>query len=277
MYRPFDVRNINYNLSKIQRNRYSVMRNYLQKESNIGLIASKQFGYHQHFICFVTNVINEKSSQPFAPYYNFPLYLYQENFSKTEKVANLNKAIVAEISQRIGWSFTEEKEETENTFAPIDILDYIYAVLHSPSYRERYKEFLKIDFPRAPYPQDAAQFRELATLGAKLRRLHLMEDVEPSPDMATYPKEGSNEVEKPKYVSGKVYINDAQYFDNVPLEAWEFYIGGYQPAQKWLKDRKGRTLGYEDIVHYQRIIRVFKETSEVMREVEEKKIIKYEQ
>jgi hypothetical protein len=96
-----------------------------------------------------------------------------------------------------------------------------------------------------------------------------MEGVEPSPDMATYPKEGSNEVEKPKYDTGKVYINDTQYFDNVPLEAWEFYIGGYQPALKWLKDRKGRTLGYEDIIHYQRIIRVLKETGEVMKVLDE--------
>jgi predicted helicase len=204
----------------------------------------------------------------------FPLYLYPEIdklFSDKKRKPNLNRDIVNEISQRIGWSFTEEKDETENTFAPIDILDYIYAVLHSPLYRERYKEFLKIDFPRAPYPQDAAQFRELATLGAKLRRLHLMEGVEPSPDMATYPKEGSNEVEKPKYITGKVYINDVQYFDNVPLEAWEFYIGGYQPAQKWLKDRKGRILGYEDIVHYQQMIRVLWETGEVMREMEKLK------
>jgi predicted helicase len=275
-YRPFDTPYIYYDTRRIERARENVMQHFIKGE-NVALITCRQSAINswEHVgitkniagDCCISNRTKERG-------YIFPLYLYSVGDivdgkrMPDKRVPNLNKAIVAEIAQRIGLSFTEEKKETENTFAPIDILDYIYAVLHSPSYRERYKEFLKIDFPRVPYPQDAAQFRELATLGAKLRRLHLMESVEPSPDMATYPKEGSNEVKKPKYVSGKVYINDTQYFDNVPLEAWEFYIGGYQPAQKWLKDRKGRTLGYEDIVHYQRIIRVLKETGEVMKEIE---------
>jgi len=117
-------------------------------------------------------------------------------------------------------------------------------------------------------------------LGGKLRRLHLMEGVEPQQGMADYPIAGSNEIEKPHFVchcgldpqspsNGKVYINETQYFDNVPSVAWNFYIGGYQPAQKWLKDRKGKTLGYDDIRHYQKIIWVLKETEEVMREVDE--------
>jgi predicted helicase len=269
-FRPFDLRNINYDLKRVKRHRYSVMRHMLM-ENNLSLLIPKQ-SITEEYGFFIANTINDINYTGIAGQYGagltFPLYLHSQPdklFSDAKRKPNLDEAIVAEIAQCIGWSFTEEKEETENTFAPIDILDYIYAVLHSPSYRERYKEFLKIDFPRVPYPQDARQFSELATLGAKLRRLHLMEGVEPSPDMATYPKEGSNEVEKPNYVTGKVYINDAQYFDNVPLEAWEFYIGGYQPAQKWLKDRKGRTLGYEDIIHYQRIIRVLWETGEVMR------------
>ena len=174
------------------------------------------------------------------------------------------------------------------SFAPIDVFDYIYAVLHSPTYRERYKGFLKIDFPRVSYPQDATQFWTLVESGGKLRRLHLMEDVESQEGMADFPVAGSNEVEKPEYVTprhpeplprhpelvsgfhydvgiaghssttltnqarneekdgrndGRVYINNTQYFDNVPIVSWNFYIGGYQPAKKWLKDRKGRTLG----------------------------------
>ena len=121
-----------------------------------------------------------------------------------------------------------------------------------------------------PYPENAERFGALAALGGKLRRLHLMDGVEPQEDMANFPITGSNEVETPKYVDNKVFINDTQYFEHVPPEAWNFYIGGYQPAQKWLKDRKGRTLGYEDIRHYQRIVRVLKETGDVMREVDEK-------
>jgi very-short-patch-repair endonuclease len=178
----------------------------------------------------------------------------------------------------------EESQLSERgKFAPIDLLDYIYAVLHSPAYRERYKEFLKIDFPRVPYPQDAAQFRALATLGAKLRRLHLFEGVEPTVGMATYPKEGSNKVEKSLYSpplegcpkggvvdrdGGRVWINDVQYFDHVPSVAYEFFIGGYQPAQKWLKDRKGRTLNYDDIQHYQKIIAVLWQTGEIQGELD---------
>jgi hypothetical protein len=128
----------------------------------------------------------------------------------------------------------------EGNFFAIDLLDYIYAVLHSPAYREKYKEFLKIDFLRIPYPKNAEQFLRLAKLGGKLRKLHLLEGVEPEKGLADY------------LVAGKVYINDTQYFSNVPLEAWNFYIGGYQPAQKWLKDRKGRVLSYDDKLHYQR-------------------------
>jgi len=86
--------------------------------------------------------------------------------------------------------------------------------------------------------------------------------------LADFPTEGSNEIENLKYVGDKVYINKVQYFDQAPLEAWNFYIGGYQPAQKWLKDRKGRILGYDDIRHYQRIIRVLKETGETMHNLD---------
>jgi predicted helicase len=173
----------------------------------------------------------------------------------------------------------------EGFFAPMDVLDYIYAVLHSPTYRERYKEFLKIDFPRVLYPENTEQFWKLVESGGKLRRLHLLEGVEPQEGIADYPVVGSDEIEKiyltpcpsPKArgdsppseglgEASRVYINDTQYFDHVPPETWNFYIGGYQPAQKWLKDRKGQTLGYDDIVHYQRIIRVLKETMEIMNE-----------
>jgi predicted helicase len=167
--------------------------------------------------------------------------------------------------------FVEEAEvgTTRKTFAPIDLLDYIYAVLHSPNYREKYKEFLKIDFPRIPYPEDAKQFRTLSTLGGKLRRLHLLDGVEPQEGTADYPVPGNDEVEKIQYdeADRKVFINKKQFFDNVPREAWEFYIGGYQVAQKWLKDRKGRVLSYDETLHYRRIITVLLKTIEIMEEI----------
>jgi len=102
------------------------------------------------------------------------------------------------------------------TFAPIDILDYIYAVLHAPKYRETYKEFLKIDFPRVPYPTDQKQFWDLVALGKQIREIHLLESPKVEDFISSYPVEGTNIVGKPKYAKGKVYINDTQYFDNVP-------------------------------------------------------------
>jgi predicted helicase len=180
----------------------------------------------------------------------------------------LNRKIVDELSKKIGLRYTEEKEETPKTFAPIDVLDYIYAVLHSPTYRETYSEFLKIDFPRVPYPKNADQFRKLSSIGATLRKYHLLDDVEPSYKMASYPIEGSNEIEKLEYKDGNVYINKTQYFENLPFEAWNFFIGGYQPAQKWLKDRKGHTLSVDEIEHYQKIITALYKTYEIQGHID---------
>jgi len=221
--------------------------------------------------------------------YMFPLYLYSKDQNQTtidnhvDRVPNLNKEIIQQIAAGLGLTFTNEKEEKgevgfandpdlrpefRQSFAPIDLLDYIYAVLHSPVYREKYKEFLKIDFPRVPYPTNAKQFFELAALGKQLRELHLLESPDTEKYITQYPIDGTNEVTKPVYQNGKVFINEDQYFDNVPETAWNFYIGGYQPAQKWLKDRKGRTLDFEDILHYQKIIVALSETERLMGEID---------
>ncbi len=148
-------------------------------------------------------------------------------------------------------------------------------MLHSPAYREKYKEFLKIDFPRVPYPEDREKFWQLVKLGGELRRIHLLESPKVDQRITTYPQTGTNLVEKPRYEmadgadTGRVWINGEQYFDGVPRLAWEFYIGGYQPAQKWLKDRKGRELSFEDILHYQKIVVALVETDGLMRAVDE--------
>ncbi|WP_395167488.1 type ISP restriction/modification enzyme [Francisella salimarina] len=165
-----------------------------------------------------------------------------------------------------GWQSQTDGVVLKN-FTPIDLLDYIYAVLHSPSYRDRYKEFLKIDFPRVPYPTKDT-FWQLVELGGQLRQIHLLESSVVTDYITSYPIDGDNIVDKPSYKDGKVYINKEQYFDNVPAVAWNFYIGGYPPAQKWLKDRKGRELGFEDILHYQKIIVALSETDRLMREID---------
>lgn len=277
-YRPFDKRFTLYSSSSqgvLWRPRHDTSKHFLH--NNLGLAICKRQTSSDFRHIFILNTFSERcyvSLQTGEVSYNFPLYLYpdqkdQQNLDlNSERSPNLNLEIVNEIAKQLGLSFTNEKEETKDTFAPLDILDYIYAVLHSPNYREKYKEFLKIDFPRVPYPKDKESFWKLVELGGKLRQLHLLEDPELSNSKTTYPIAGENEVEKIEYKDNSVFINPSQYFGNVPKEAWEFYIGGYQPAQKWLKDRKGRTLEYEDIVHYQKIIQTLLRTGEIMKEID---------
>ena len=164
-----------------------------------------------------------------------------------------------------------------NTFTPVDVLDYIYAVLHSPTYRSTYAEFLKIDFPRVPYARNIEQFWHLVGLGNQLRHYHLLTHPNCSNYQTQYPIDGNNVVDKPRAVVSAtkgvefvdVYINNTQYFADVPQVAFDFYIGGYQPAQKWLKDRKGSALGFDDILHYQQIIVSLTQTAALMLLVDE--------
>src|SRR5690554_4226625 len=223
--------------------------------------------FYLHIQCSVSLQTGEVS-------YAFPLYLYPETNGQhtieqsAVRKPNLKAEIVNQIAEKLGLTFTNEKATSKDTFAPIDILDYIYADLHSPTYREKYKEFLKIDFPRVPYPKDKDTFWQLVKLGGEIRQIHLLESPKVEQYITQYPIDGDNVVGKTKYKDGKVYINETQYFDKVPQVAWEFYIGGYQPAQKWLKDRKGRRLEFDDILHYQKIIVALTETAKLMAEID---------
>ncbi len=491
-YRPFDDKHIYYDQNLIGRAFYKTMKNLINKD-NLGLVVSKQFNDTFKYVLISNkicdmNLISNAGS--FGAGFSFPLYLYPETTAQQTlldstppvghpskggefRIPNLNPEIVKQIADGLGIPFVTEKEHTPNpsqegnkSFAPIDLLDYIYAVLHSPSYRGKYKEFLKIDFPRVPFPhqvgtgrdlsvQDALsmqnalsgqeiqeKFWDLVKLGSKLRQIHLLESPIVEKYITQYPEDGDNVVVKPRYESnpsisnspplegcpqdgvvkntpiyyntiidlpynpalkarakelryaenlsevlfwmqvhkgkfynidfdrqriignyivdfyvkklglvveidgsshddnkdlydkkredylkslglkifripvndilqnmvkaiadleefiksnyneppvniakdkepprpmgtppkegnlGKVHINENQYFDNVPELAWNFYIGGYQPAQKWLKDRKDRELSYEDILHYQKIIVALGETSRIMEEID---------
>lgn len=272
-YRPFDNRIIYYDTDLVVRHRHSQIKHSLSP--NVSLLTGRQTKNQEANHFFVSNTLSEmKTAESSTGSYHFPLYLYPDDNAqqtldgKSKRVPNLNSEIVDKIAAAVGLTFTNEKEETDGTFAPTDILDYIYAVLHSPSYREKYKEFLKIDFPRVPYPKDAVTFWQLVALGGELRGIHLLESPVVNRFITSFNVGGDNIVEKPEYKNGNVYFNPTQCFENVPEIAWNFYIGGYQPAQKWLKDRKGRKLSFEDVQHYQKIIVALTETDRIMKEID---------
>jgi hypothetical protein len=127
-----------------------------------------------------------------------------------------------------------------------------------------YVEFLKIDFPRIPWPANAAEFWGVSDKGGHLRRLHLMEPQAIGDAVFPFKGDGNAVVDGPRYEGGRVWINETQYFDNVSEASWEFFIGGYQPAEKWLKDRKARALSFEDVKHYQCILKILSETDRIM-------------
>lgn len=274
VYRTFDIKKTLYtgfSTGFLGRPRDKLTCHFLN--TNVGLLLRRNTPPVPFTHIFITkNMISEGvlGIDPNGRESIFPLYLYSEELGKTIRTPNLNPEIVKEISEKLGLTYAPDSDGGKtDSFAPIDLLDYIYAVLHSPKYRETYKEFLKIDFPRVPYPTDIDMFWKMVELGGQIRRIHLMESDVLNTPVTTYPVEGENEVVKPAYKNGKVYINKEQYFDGVPELAWNFYIGGYQPLQKWLKDRKGRLLSDEDIVHYQKIVVALTETDRLMKEIDE--------
>lgn len=310
-YRPFDNREIYYDSSLIDFGREAVMTHILQgclaftclRQSRSGELGSISISNH---------MVGKDAISSLDRCSVFPLYIYPETTIDgvpNPRVPNFNPQTIAAFAAALGLAFVSEKAETvttantidsdidskpktAQTFAPIDVLDYIYAVLHSPKYRDTYKEFLKIDFPRVPYPTDAAAFWQLVALGAQLRAIHLLDDAvfddhaittrfvqldaKGQADNRITRKivktdwEITSDIHNPaEPKTGRVFINDNQCFENIPETAFNFYIGGYQPAQKWLKDRQGRTLERADQTHYRRIIDALTRTATLMTAVDE--------
>jgi predicted helicase len=290
-YRPFDTRKIYYSPDMVDWGREKYMQHIVENK-NYAFVTARQSTTENWSLAQITkNMIDNRYHFSYKGIpTEFPLYLYPETNGQqtidksTERKPNLNQEIINEIAEKLGITFTNEKEDTKKTFAPIDILDYIYAVLHSPTYREKYKEFLKIDFPRVSYPKNENTFWNLVKLGKEVREIHLLEsnkveDYITSYEMAEDAENDHNivntkigkkdwEIIDTEKQLGRIWINESKYFDNVPVTAWEFYIGGYQPAQKWLKDRKERELKFEDILHYQKIIVALTETDRIMKEID---------
>lgn len=276
LYRPFDIRYINYTGTTkgvVGYPRYAVLGCML-KHDNISLCTIRS-NRDYHFDIFVSNLIADKTMLSSKDDISqMPLYVYKENMGQEERIVNFNKELYDKIAKGMNYLpcyddnvLVDPISEYNGVLYPQALFDYIYAVLHCPSYRERYKEFLKIDFPRIPYPTDWEKFRDLVEKGEELRQLHLMEEL-PSTSGVNFPIAGSLQVDCYRWQDNRVYINAEQYFDNVPEYAWNFYVGGYQPAQKWLKDRKGMTLSFEDVKHYGNIIYVLQQTERIMNEID---------
>lgn len=315
-YRPFDNQTIYYDTSLIDRHRHDTAKHVAGQE-NLCLLTPRMTA--DDFAAFAsTDLISNKTATRYDQTYFFPLYLYPDEDAKqadteaiTERTPNLDPKLYAAICEAAGIDPGDTAGPEDDFRAPtgearpseVKVFDYIYGVLHSPEYRETFAEFLKIDFPRIPWPASPDVFRHVSEKGEALRRLHLMEPA--AIGEAKYPFHGEGDdivaARHPKFEPtpnlsrkrgvadgqngqrsetcraagedsrsgvGRVYINKHQYFADVPETAWDFYIGGYQPAQKWLKDRKGRALSYHDIGHYQKIVKILIGTDRIMGEIE---------
>ena len=282
LYRPFDVRTTVFDRNVAVHRRERVMRHMLAG-ANLGLSTTRSTeitGGWEHV--FVSRTLTQHHTVSLKEVnYLFPLYLYpaegEEGFGKA-RAANLAPGFVEAMRAALGLAFVPDGAgDLEATFGPEDVFHYLYAVLHSPEYRRRYAPFLKSDFPRVPLT-GRAPFAALARLGRRLVALHTMETE--GDDAPAFPTAGSNRVEKVRYVSpkgaapkdaapGRVWINGAQSFEGVAPETWGFSIGGYRPAEKWLKDRKGRALDFADVARYRRLCAALAETPRIMARIDE--------
>jgi predicted helicase len=278
-FRPFDNRFIFYHEKFVARLNRRIMQ-HLDQKNNIALVTVRQLASLPFEHIYVTDNLTDQhiiSVRTKEGGVIFPLYLHLDTNKPQElqqkKHPNFSPSFLKTLQSQLGYLPTPEA-----------IFYYIYAIFHSPTYRTRYAEFLKIDFPRVPLTSNDNLFRQLADYGEQLVQLHLMT----SPTLTPNPSPtGRGEQEKaplmgdlsfvsksdktvaaghPKYSKGEVHINkQGDCFKGVPEEVWNFYIGGYQVCQKWLKDRKERTLSDEDILHYQKIVVALAETIKLMQ------------
>ena len=268
LYRPFDIR-YTYYTGKSRgfhcMPRGDVMRHML--EENLGLVSVRQVaeGIFNH-INVTSNIIESRitlSNKGIA--YLFPLYLYPE----TNKKDLFSEHETGETKPNIKLELFEElKKNFKKEVTPEEIFYYIYAVLYSNTYRTKYAEFLKIDFPRVPFTKDYKLFIQIGKLGKQLADLHLLKSKDLDKTISKFQGKGNNKVEKPKYETEKVWINKEQYFDGVKEEVWQYQIGGYQVCEKWLKDRKTRTLNLDEIKTYCKIITALSKTIVLQNEID---------
>ncbi|MBZ0284359.1 MAG: hypothetical protein K8L97_26705 [Anaerolineae bacterium] len=286
-YRPFDWRYIYYEPDLMEIGRGGASRKVMKWAKNCSLNLMVSRGYEvdefEHVIVSDRIAVHHAATRKEGNYF-FPLYFYPSNDpnrlfevegewppGKDGRTPNLSKAFVNDFTERLGLTFVPDGTgDLTTTFGPEDVFHYAYAVFHSPTYRERYAESLKMDFPRLPLTRDVDLFRSLCAKGKALVDFHLLRDIGLRDLITTY-SAGSGVVEKgyPRYDNGRVYINKTQYFESIAEDVWEFQIGGYQVLDKWLKDRRGRTLSGDDGLHYQKVVIALTNTIRLMDEIDD--------
>lgn len=267
LYRPYDKRYIYYTTESnrfIERHRVDIMFHMLQQ--NIGLIARRQqlqsadANYFFVADCIISDGVirsDNKGSESIFPLYLYPDEHKEDIFSSDERQYNIEPDLLQQLKDK--WQ----------GFQPEQLFYFIYAVLHSPTYRQKYAQYLRMDFPRIPFPDDYQPFRALAVLGKDLADLHLLTSPLLSPPLARYQGLGGNDlVEDIKYDpdTGTIRINKDKYFEGITPEVWNFHIGGYQVLHKYLKDRKGKTLA--DPIHYCKVVTALAKTIELQKQVD---------
>jgi predicted helicase len=283
LYRPLDWRLIFYHDAVVWRTVRKIMSNF--DEPNVGFITTKQTK-DQWGIAAADHMIAHKALSAYDISSLFPLWLIPKGTDR-KKRANIDPVFLRRLRFVVGLEFdeTSERGDLAKTFGPRDVFDWIYAVLHSPAYRARYADYLKSDFARIPLPGSKALFQELVPLGTKLVALHLL-DAAAAPELedpqgVRFAGHGEARAEKkPEWCAAggnRVTISAHRWFEGVPERVWNFHIGGYRPAEKWLKDRAakggkkaspGRTLTAEDQLHYRRMVVAMDKTIDLMAEID---------
>ncbi|OGW52012.1 MAG: hypothetical protein A2Z50_05225 [Nitrospirae bacterium RBG_19FT_COMBO_42_15] len=279
LYRPFDVQSFFYQDAVIERPRRKVMHHMLQE--NIGLLTCRQQNTTGFYHAFVTNTIVEScivSNQTREISYLFPLYLYQEKEKPKKRSAG---SIMMLFEPQEGYQARKPNlppaliealtKAFKKSLSPEQIFYYIYAVLYSNTYRTKYAEFLKIDFPRIPFTKDYKLFNRISEYGKRLVELHLLKSPDLDPAILRLQGKGDNKVEKLKYdrKEKRLYLNQNQYFEGITEDVWQYQIGGYQVCDKWLKDRKGKRLSLEDVRHYSRIVISLLKTIKIQKSIDD--------
>jgi predicted helicase len=274
LYRPFD-----YRFTVFDRNICTIIRKRITSQfdkENVGLLTTRRVTRLPFNNIFVTKHYAEyKVASHDRNTIVFPLWIQANDESDNHELfdnkrrLNLNPGFLRAIAEQLSLP-QERKHGLPQGLTPEEIFDYAYGVLHSLSYRSRYAEFLKIDFPRLPLTGNLKLFRALARLGGELIALHLLGSPRLDKPLTTYIGPAHPEVEKISYARDTVWLDKAQTrgFRGVSEAVWEFHIGGYQVCEKWLKDRKGRTLLKDDIAHYQKTVVALSETIRLMTEID---------